>query len=337
MMLKYDVYAEIVSNQLIITELIPKTKRYMIDIPATQLEEVSKFVFSLNSGEKEEEQKRQIDSNEFIKKIFDFVRSKSLIAHFFGDEHPDNPYARQLEMFESLNRKTYPIEKFQNTLLAKTVFIIGAGGVGTALANSLNACGIGKIIIADMDKIEATNLSRQFLYTYSDIGKYKVDVLASRLNARGLGKVIPVKEMITIKTLNRIVKEHSNIDLYTGIPFPHSDSVTRTYEKLLENGHAVYAIGEHDAGPLFTGVNQLAKAKTNLVQKYPMIKSQNARRIEASAHDRHPSFLPEILITTSLATAEIIKFLSQVAPMNTKNSIYSLLSTNYTVKLINLN
>lgn len=336
MMLKYDVYAEIISDNLVITELIPTTQQYIIKIPASQLKPVTEFVTSLNSGKGEEKQREQIDPNDFIKRLSKFVQNKSLIAHFFGDSNPNNPYARQLEMFESLNRSISPVEEFQSTLLKKTVFIIGAGGVGTALANSLNACGVGKIIIADTDIIEETNLSRQFLYTHSDIGKYKVDVLATRLNNRGLGKVVPVREMITDNTINQMASTYPNVDLYTGIPFPQSDSVTKTYEDLLEKGYMVYAIGEHDAGPLFTSAKQINKARACLMQKYPMTKNQNSRRLDAAAHDRHPSFLPEILITTSLATAEIVKYLSQVAIMNTESSIYSLSSTNYTVKLIDL-
>lgn len=64
--------------------------------------------------------------------------------------------------------------------LAK-VLIIGAGGLGTPVATYLAAAGIGTIGMIDNDVISESNLQRQFLYSPSEVGLKKVDVLKYKL------------------------------------------------------------------------------------------------------------------------------------------------------------
>jgi adenylyltransferase/sulfurtransferase len=64
----------------------------------------------------------------------------------------------------------------QLQLKAAKVLIIGAGGLGCPVLQYLAAAGVGTIGIADNDKVEASNLQRQILYTGEDIGKYKAVV-----------------------------------------------------------------------------------------------------------------------------------------------------------------
>jgi sulfur carrier protein ThiS adenylyltransferase len=66
-------------------------------------------------------------------------------------------------------------------LRRSVVGIAGAGGLGSAAAMALARAGVGKLIIADFDKIEITNLNRQ-QYFLSQVGQAKV--LALRQNLR---------------------------------------------------------------------------------------------------------------------------------------------------------
>ena len=70
----------------------------------------------------------------------------------------------------------------QVKLLAAKVLLVGAGGLGCPAALYLAAAGVGRIGI-DFDKVDASNLQRQVLYTTADIGKYKVDVAKERIQA----------------------------------------------------------------------------------------------------------------------------------------------------------
>jgi molybdopterin-synthase adenylyltransferase len=62
----------------------------------------------------------------------------------------------------------------QEKLLASHVFIIGAGGLGSAAAPYLAAAGVGHITLVDHDEVELTNLQRQIMHTESSVGKSKV-------------------------------------------------------------------------------------------------------------------------------------------------------------------
>lgn len=65
-------------------------------------------------------------------------------------------------------------------LSESTVGIAGAGGLGSNIAATLARVGVGKLIIADYDVLEAPDLNRQ-CYFVDQIGKPKVEALLENL------------------------------------------------------------------------------------------------------------------------------------------------------------
>ena len=63
----------------------------------------------------------------------------------------------------------------QERLLGATALIVGAGGLGSPAALYLAAAGVGTLIIADGDVVDASNLQRQILHREHAIGQRKVD------------------------------------------------------------------------------------------------------------------------------------------------------------------
>ena len=61
----------------------------------------------------------------------------------------------------------------QKKLKAAKVLIIGAGGLGCPILQYLTAAGVGSIGIVDDDVVDKSNLQRQILYTYDDVGEFK--------------------------------------------------------------------------------------------------------------------------------------------------------------------
>lgn len=61
-----------------------------------------------------------------------------------------------------------------------TVGIAGVGGLGSAVAVALARVGIGRLVIADFDVVEPSNLNRQ-QYFIDQLGHFKVDALAENL------------------------------------------------------------------------------------------------------------------------------------------------------------
>lgn len=70
--------------------------------------------------------------------------------------------------------------KILDILTRSTIGIAGAGGLGSTAAVTLARAGVGKLIIADFDIIEASNLNRQ-QYFLDQIGKPKVEALIENL------------------------------------------------------------------------------------------------------------------------------------------------------------
>ncbi|KAG5504381.1 hypothetical protein JKF63_04832 [Porcisia hertigi] len=67
---------------------------------------------------------------------------------------------------------------FQEYLRRQKVFIVGAGALGCELIKNVALMGLGEVSITDMDAIEMSNLSRQFLFRSHHIGRPKSVVAA---------------------------------------------------------------------------------------------------------------------------------------------------------------
>jgi adenylyltransferase/sulfurtransferase len=71
----------------------------------------------------------------------------------------------------------------QARLKAGSVLVIGAGGLGCPALLYLAAAGVGRIVLVDPDRVEASNLQRQVLFALADVGTLKVEAAARRLHA----------------------------------------------------------------------------------------------------------------------------------------------------------
>ena len=99
----------------------------------------------------------------------------------------------------------------QKKLLKSSVLIVGAGGLGSPIEIYLAALGIGKIGIVDKDNVEISNLSRQIIFTTSDIKKNKSSTAINKLR-----KINPDLQLqsfsknLTMQNINQVAK---NFDL----------------------------------------------------------------------------------------------------------------------------
>ena len=70
-----------------------------------------------------------------------------------------------------------------NLITDKVIAVFGLGGVGGTALEALARTGFQHFLIVDFDKVDATNLNRQILYTAKDIGKNKVEAAKERILA----------------------------------------------------------------------------------------------------------------------------------------------------------
>lgn len=83
------------------------------------------------------------------------------------------------EYFDAFSKRNAPGSS--EILQTKCVGICGAGGLGSNIALSLARSCVGKIIIADFDRVEASNLNRQ-QFLMEHIGQMKVEALADMIS-----------------------------------------------------------------------------------------------------------------------------------------------------------
>jgi molybdopterin/thiamine biosynthesis adenylyltransferase len=71
----------------------------------------------------------------------------------------------------------------QSRLRAAHALIVGAGGLGCPAALYLASSGIGRLTLADPDRVDLTNLQRQILYRADAVGTLKVEAARKTLVA----------------------------------------------------------------------------------------------------------------------------------------------------------
>lgn len=88
----------------------------------------------------------------------------------------------------------------QKRFSAATVAVCGLGGLGSHIAAALARAGVGRLILADFDKVELSNLHRQ-QYKAGQIGLSKTEALAENLL-----EMAPYVQIVTIT--ERITEEN---------------------------------------------------------------------------------------------------------------------------------
>ena len=100
----------------------------------------------------------------------------------------------------------------QRKILQSRVLVVGAGGLGSPVAEFLSRAGIGSLGIVDYDKVSLSNLHRQSLYNTSDIGKFKVKIAKDRIKKINPNtKVTIYKVRLNNDNSKKIIKDYDYV------------------------------------------------------------------------------------------------------------------------------
>jgi len=135
----------------------------------------------------------------------------------------------------------------QEKLTHSSVFILGAGGLGSPALFYLAASGIGKLIVCDHDQVDLTNLQRQILHETASVGKLKAisaQNTLQRINPEI--EIIPLSEHATAELLNReIGSVDAVVDASDNFSTRHLlNQACLTHRKPLISGAAVRFTGQ---------------------------------------------------------------------------------------------
>ncbi len=90
-------------------------------------------------------------------------------------------------------------EEKLNLLRNANVLVVGVGGVGAYAAEMIVRAGVGRMTIADADKVSESNINRQLVALHSTIGREKCDILAERLK--------DINPELQLSVVNRFIKD----------------------------------------------------------------------------------------------------------------------------------
>ena len=79
------------------------------------------------------------------------------------------------------------------------VLVVGVGGVGAYAAEMIVRAGVGRMTIADADRVSESNINRQLVALHSTIGQKKCEVLAQRLR--------DINPELELTLVNRFIKD----------------------------------------------------------------------------------------------------------------------------------
>jgi adenylyltransferase/sulfurtransferase len=96
----------------------------------------------------------------------------------------------------------------QQRLLQSRALIVGLGGLGSPAALYLASAGVGRLLLADFDRVDLTNLQRQILHGTANVGELKTESAAARLRAINPDvELIPVEAALDDDNLADLVSQ----------------------------------------------------------------------------------------------------------------------------------
>ncbi len=90
----------------------------------------------------------------------------------------------------------------------KNVLVLGIGGVGGYVVESLVRSGISNITIVDYDIVDITNINRQIIALTSTVGMKKTEVFKNR--------ILDINPNCNVKIIDYFIDENNYKDLFSG-------------------------------------------------------------------------------------------------------------------------
>jgi molybdopterin/thiamine biosynthesis adenylyltransferase len=94
-----------------------------------------------------------------------------------------------------------------------SVLIVGCGALGTAQANLLTRAGIGRLVLADRDFVDLSNLQRQTLFDEQDVADELPKAVAAARRLQQINSQVHVQPVVTDVTWENVLELVRDVDL----------------------------------------------------------------------------------------------------------------------------
>lgn len=128
--------------------------------------------------------------------------------------------------------------KIYEMLKKASVGVAGLGGLGSCVAIALARVGVGRLVLADFDVVEPSNLNRQ-QYFVDQLGMYKVDAMKDNLSR--------INPFINVETYNVMLDEENIPSIFASVSivveaFDRADAKAMLINTILEKMPSVKVV-----------------------------------------------------------------------------------------------
>lgn len=203
-------------------------------------------------------------------------------------------------------------EEIQQKLANSKILIVGAGGLGSSASLFLAASGIGKISVADGDKVDLTNLQRQIVHNFERIGKNKaisakqtLQKINPKIEIVAVDKRLSAENLALLETL--ISQNDCVVDCCDNFETRYLiNDLAMKHQKILVSGAAIKFVGQ------LTTFDFRSKNRGKKFACYNCLFPQEAENLEEIKCSLMGVFSPLVGIVGSYQAAETIKILGGV-------------------------
>lgn len=207
----------------------------------------------------------------------------------------------------------------QERLRRSRVVLLGLGGGGSTILPILAASGVGSILGVDYDRVERSNLNRQFLFRESDVGSYKTDA-AARVMAEINSDVEFTTETLKVEAAEDVAPLVRGADLVIcALDEPPFLAQRRVNRACVQEGvTCVYGFSQVSRGRVFTVI----PGRSGCVDCLNIYYSKRDERFVAQFagfqdSDFSPptiAFSPDIVRLCGMIVVEAVRLLTSYAP-----------------------
>ena len=189
-----------------------------------------------------------------------------------------------------------PDQHIRNRLKPKMVGIAGCGGLGSNCAVALARAGVGKLILADFDDVDVTNLNRQFFFM-DQVGIPKVEALREN--------ILRIDPGITIE-IHRITLDEINIPVI----FRDCDVIVEAFDRAEMKQMIIETVSDKLSGiPLVCGVGLAGWGENHAMKMETYDNVYICGDKEREVSDEFPPLAPRVGIVANMEANQVLEIL----------------------------
>jgi adenylyltransferase/sulfurtransferase len=104
-------------------------------------------------------------------------------------------------------------ESGQHKLLDSSVAVVGCGGLGTHIADTLARAGVGRLKLVDRDYVELNNLQRQLLFDQRDVAEASPKALAAARRLENINSQVKIESLVAEVSKENVEDIIGDVDL----------------------------------------------------------------------------------------------------------------------------